>query len=382
MTVPPGDRRSSRRSVARRDRNPRWVPVTAAAGAILIIIGLVLYFGGDDPGPQTRVGQSAGTAGGPPGGPGGGPGATGPPTPAPAPTAASGCVTARTIAAGSSQQSVRVGADTRTYQLAVPAVDAHARALPLVLAFHAFGEDPAALERYAHLAEIGTTTGYVVVTPNGANGRWNFPRRASIGPDDVAFVAAIIGDLGTRMCLDTRRVFATGLADGADMAITAACALPGTFAAVVPVAFAVLPASCPGPVPSLLAINGTSDPVTPLEGGGADRPAPFDGTQAQPMQARLDRYAGSVGCGPANTWVRDTTALRRLVFTSCPRGRDVGLLASVGGGHVWPDPDADPPKGAARAQFSATEVALAFFRGHPGPAPATPAPSVAGSSPR
>ncbi len=384
--MPPGDRRSSRRSVARRHRNPRWVPVTAAAGAILIIIGLVLYFGGDDPGLQTRVGQSAGAGGadgaGPAGTAAGTPGATGARPTAPSPTAPSGCVTGRTIAAGSSRQSVQVGADTRTYQLAVPAVDAGARALPLVLAFHAFGEAPAALERYAHLAAIGTRTGYVVVTPDGVNGRWNFPRRATIGPDDVAFVAALIGDLGTRMCLDSRRVFATGLADGADMAVTAACELPGIFAAVMPVAFAVLPASCSGPAPSLLAINGTSDPVTPLEGGGADRPAPFEGTQAQPMQARLDRYAGFVGCGPASAWMRDTTALRRLVFTSCPAGRDVGLLASVGGGHVWPDPDADPPKGAARAQFSATEVAFAFFRGHPTPAPATPVPSTAAPPPR
>ncbi len=356
--------------------------MTGAAGAILIVIGLVLYFSGDG-GSRTRVGQAGtgmsngGTAAGSAGTALGTSGAAGSPHAVPAsPTVVSGCVTGRTIAAGSSQQSVRVGADTRTYQLAVPATDARTKALPLVLAFHAFGEDASALERYAHLAQIGNAEGYVVVAPQGVNDRWNFVRRATIGPDDVAFVSAIVSDLTARMCLDSHKVFATGFADGADMAVTAACALPGTFAAIVPVAFAIMPTSCPAPGSSLLAINGTSDPVTPLEGGGADRPAPFDGTQAQPMQARLDHYAGFVGCGPANTWTRDTTALRRLVFTACPAGRDVGLLAAVGGGHMWPDPDADPPKGATRSQFSATEVALAFFRGHATPTPATHAPAT------
>jgi polyhydroxybutyrate depolymerase len=230
------------------------------------------------------------------------------------------------------------------------------------------------------MEQIGTRSGYVVATLDGVNGQWNFMRRAAIGPDDVIFISALIGDLGTRMCLDNRRVFATGLGDGADMAVTAACALPGVFAAVVPVAFAVLPASCPAPRPSLLAIHGTSDPVTPLDGGGVDRPAPFDGTQAQPVRSRLERYAGWTGCGPA-TWVRDTSALRRLVFTACPPGRDVALLTSAGGGHSWPDPDADPPKGAARAQFSATEVAVAYFRGHPLPLPASQPPTATRASP-
>ncbi len=382
--MPAGERRSSRRAVSR-PHTPLWVPVTAVTGAILIIIGLVLYFGGGDASSTaTRAEQPVG-AGAPGSGASGPPGsaragASGTPRSSASAAPVSGCVSGKSIAAGSSQQSVQVGADTRAYQLAVPVVDARTKSLPLVFVFHAFGENAAAVEGYAHLAELGARSGYAVVRPDGVGGRWNFVRRAAVGPDDVAFVAAIVNDLTVRMCLDARRVFATGLGDGADMAVTAACALPGVFAAMVPVASAVMPASCSGPAPSLLAINGTSDPVTPLDGGGIDRPAPFDGIQAQSMQARLDRYAGFVGCGPAGPWIDDTKslALRRLVYTACPAGRDVGLLAVQGGGHVWPDPDADPPKGAVRAQFSATQVVLAYFRGHPLPASPTGAPNPSG----
>ncbi|SBW27603.1 alpha/beta hydrolase family esterase [Protofrankia symbiont of Coriaria ruscifolia] len=378
--MPAGERRSSRRAVSRRHRNPLWVPVTAATGAILIVIGLVLYFGGGDGGTATRVEQSVGadapdSATSAPPGPAS---ASGTPRASASPAAVSGCVSGKSIPAGSSQQSVRIGTDTRVYQLAVPAADARTRSLPLIFVFHAFGENAAAVEGYAHLAELGAKSGYAVVRPDGVGGRWNFVRRAAAGPDDVAFVAAIVNDLTARMCLDARRVSATGLGDGADMAVTAACALPGVFAAVVPVASAVMPDSCSGPPPSLLAVNGTSDPVTPLEGGGVDRPAPFDGTQAQPLQGRLDRYAGFMGCGPPGPWVWDTSSIRRLVYTACPGGRDVGLLAVQGGGHVWPDPDAIPPKGAARAQFSATQVVLAYFRGHPLPASVTGAPNPTG----
>ncbi len=371
--MPPGDRRSSRRAASRRRGNPVWVPVTAAAGAIMIIIGLIMYLGGGDGTSATSAAAGATASAAASHGDSGGSRA-----PSPSPVLVSGCMTGKSIAAGSSQQSLTVAGVARTYQLAVPAPDTRAKALPLVVGFHAFGENASALERYAHLAEIGTKSGFVIVVPDGANGRWNFMRRVAIGPDDVAFVSAIVNDLTARMCLDPRRMFATGLGDGADMAVTAACALTGTFTAVVPVASAVMPASCPAPTPSLFAISGTSDPVTPLEGGGTDRPAPFDGTQAQPMRVRLDRYAGFVGCSPANSWVRDTSSIQRLVYTACPNGRDVGLLAVQGGGHSWPDPDADPPKGVQRAQFSATRVALAYFQGHAAPAPATQPPGATG----
>ncbi|WP_250292401.1 PHB depolymerase family esterase, partial [Frankia sp. CiP1_Cm_nod1] len=281
------------------------------------------------------------------------------------PAVVSGCVSGKSIPAGSSNQTLRVGADTRGYQLAVPPVSTPARPLPLIVVFHAAGENAAAVEGYTHLGQAGARSGYAVAIPDGVAGKWNSARGPAAGPDDVAFVTALVGDLTARMCLDARRVFATGLADGADMAVAAACALPGVFAAVVPVAFAAVPATCASPAPSLLAIHGASDPVTPLEGGAAE-----------PVQARLDRYAGFVGCGPAAPWIDDTRslALRRLIYTACPGGRDVGLLAVQGGGHVWPDPDADPPSGAARARFSASEVALAYFRGHPQPAPATTPP--------
>ncbi|WP_139342214.1 PHB depolymerase family esterase [Protofrankia sp. BMG5.30] len=384
--MPAGERRSARRVPPR--RSPLWGPLVAVVGAIMIVVVLILYAGGHGGGTVTETGQSDAATGpdtasvlpraaGGTGGTGGTAGA-GTPRASAVPAVVSGCVSGKNISAGSSHQTLRVGADTRGYQLAVPAGSIPARPLPLIVVFHAAGENAAAVEGYTHLSEVGARSGYAVATPDGVDGKWNFVRRPAAGPDDVAFVAALVNDLTARTCLDAQRVFATGLGDGADMAVTAACALPGVFAAVVPVASAVIPAACASPAPSLLAIHGTSDPVTPLDGGGADRPAPFDGTQAQPMEARLGRYAGFVGCGPAAPWIDDTRSLglKRLIHTACPGGRDVGLLAVQGGGHVWPDPDASPPAGAARARFSATEVALAYFRGHPQPAPASVSPTA------
>jgi polyhydroxybutyrate depolymerase len=251
-------------------------------------------------------------------------------------------------------------------------------ALPVLVNFHAAGESPETVEGYTHFVQEGNAAGYIVVTPRGASGRWNFVRRAAAGPDDVAFVSAILADLSVRTCIDENRIFASGMGDGADMALTLACALPGQLAAVVPVASSVLPASCPSPGASLLAIQGTADQVTPYNGGGPDRAAPLNGTVAQPVEQRVGRYATAVGCGPATTRIPTTNTSVNVRWTSCPAGVDVGIVAFQGGGHVWPDSSASPPAGSAAADFSATEIALAFFQGHPRHSAPGTAPSTAG----
>ncbi|HMA47559.1 MAG TPA: PHB depolymerase family esterase [Frankiaceae bacterium] len=204
-------------------------------------------------------------------------------------------------------------------------------------------------------------------------------RRAAVGPDDVAFVSDLLDAVSTRLCVDPRRVFATGISDGADMANTVACALPDRVAAVAPVAPSVLPdrvaavapvapsvlpEGCATPAPSLLEIHGTADRIVPYLGGGPDRPPPFQGTRAQPAEQRLARWAALVGCRGRPTWTGVTGSVRFLRW-GCGPGRDVGLLAVAAGGHTWPGAAPDPTLGPTTGEISANRVILLFFRGHP-----------------
>lgn|GEM_PF-4775946 len=359
-----------------------WVPLTAITGAAFIVLSLLLsaLTGGSD-GSSSSAAAGAGTAGGPAAARGGTAAAS---AAAPTPTRPSGCVTGKRLAAGARYQTITVGGAARGYHLAVPASVNAAPSLPVLLDFHAFGESPETVDSYTHLVSAGTTGGYIVITPRGANGRWNFVRRAAVGPDDVAFISAVLADVAVATCVDETRLFAAGMGDGADMVLALTCALPGRLAAVVPVGSSVLPAACPSPGASMLAIQGTADPVTPYGGGGHDRAAPLNGTVAQPVEQRIGRYATAAGCGPATARVPTTPATVDLRWTACPPGLDVSLLAVQGGAHVWPDSSVAAP-GAAAADFSATQVALAFFQGHPqhraATAPASPAAPAASAVP-
>jgi polyhydroxybutyrate depolymerase len=164
-------------------------------------------------------------------------------------------------------------------------------------------------------------------------------------------------------------VYATGISNGAMFAYRLACDLPGTFAAVAPVAGALpaeLAPSCAHGAPvSVIAFQGTADPLMPYLGGGtgqrrvfsAERSIGFWGTQA-----------GCTGT-PVTTdepdRVADGTRVRRTVFLSCREGRAVELYTIEGGGHTWPGgPEAGRRVGRVSREIDATELIWAFFAGH------------------
>ena|GEM_PF-2995107 len=370
-------------------RNTTLVPVAAAGVVLLLLLWYALAHSpsrssdaaGENLAAAARdaVSGGAATGTGAADSTGGSSGAV-----AAAPTGPSGCATGKAFQAGVSTETVTVGTTKRTYLLAVQpasAGTAGAQPRPLILNFHADGQSPTDLEAYTGLAGEATRRGYVVVDPAGVDNRWNFIRSSKVGPDDVAFVAALLNDLRTRGCLAEDKVFATGLGDGADMAVAASCALPGRIGAIVSVAGATVPANCAKTVTNLFEIHGTADPVAPWDGGGPARAAPFTGLVAQPVPERLGRYAQAAGCA-AQPRTQKLPGLGELTAWTCDSKPDVGALAVTGGGHTWPQgTQAHPELGATATSFSATVVGLLYFQAHPvvGSVVSADSPSIADS---
>jgi polyhydroxybutyrate depolymerase len=285
------------------------------------------------------------------------------PTTAPASaSAAVGGVRCPEPAPGTTVRTVSVAGVSRSYLLAIPP---QGGPRPVVIDFHGYQQSARQQDAYTGLSAAGVRTGFVVLTPDGYQGQWNFVRRAAVGPDDVAFVEAMLSDAATRACLDSRRIGATGMSDGADMADTLVCALPGRISAVVPVAPSVFPLTgCASPV-NYLEIHGTADPIVPYVGGGGDRPPPFQGTQAQPVAARFLRWAQLAGCGTSapHALVAGVTVTK----ASCPAGRDVQLVTVNGGGHTWPSAVGPPPAaglGPTTTAVNADVLVLQFVAAH------------------
>lgn len=287
---------------------------------------------------------------------------TAPPTTSASTPAAGGGLRCPEPTPGTYVRTVSVGGVTRSYLLAVPAQDGPR---PVVIDYHGYQQSAHQQDAYTGLSAAGTRAGFVVLTPEGYGGRWNFVRRAAVGPDDVAFAEAMLGDAATHACLDQHRIGATGMSDGADMADTLACALPGRIAAVAPVAPSVFPLTgCNAPV-NYLEIHGTADPIVPYGGGGGDRPPPFQGTEAQSVQSRLTQWARVSGCtgGSSRTIAAGATETQLV----CPAGRQVAVLSIAGGGHTWPGAVGPPPAaglGVTSTAVNADEVVLHFLAAH------------------
>jgi polyhydroxybutyrate depolymerase len=187
-------------------------------------------------------------------------------TPAPSP----GCHAGETAAVVAAPGELRVGDERRTWILDVPAGPTD-RALPVVFAFHGFGDSAANFRRWNGLADLGRRAGFVVVTPDGHEGVRLLGRidrgwdRTPSDEHDLAFVRVLLDTIGRDHCLDGRRVYATGFSNGGFFASLLGCRLADRLAAVAPVAGVTPLGACtPARPMPILILSGAADPlVTP-----------------------------------------------------------------------------------------------------------------------
>lgn len=269
--------------------------------------------------------------------------------------------------------SLEVGGTRRSYLLYLPSAWQRTRPLPLVLVFHGAGGRGAGIARHTGFSRLAEREAFAVVYPDGVNRRWNDGRGIGGARDDVGFVRTLLDSLDRRVGVDRRRIYATGISNGAMFAYRLACDLPGVFAAIAPVAGA-LPASlaerCGTAAPvSVVAIQGTADPYVPYDGGGAGRRggAVLSAEGSADFWARVNGCAAPPNTDPPTDTVTDGTRVRRASWPGCAEQRAVVLYTIEGGGHTWPGgPSAAGRVGRASRELDATGTIWAFFQRHPG----------------
>jgi polyhydroxybutyrate depolymerase len=252
------------------------------------------------------------------------------------------------------------------------------------------------------LSAFGDEHGFITLTPQG-RGRvplWD----TTLGGQDLAFVGDLLDEAEHTLCLDTNRIYVTGLSNGAFMTSAVACQYADRVAAVAPVAGIRDIDGCDPsrPVP-VVAFHGTADQFLSFEGGpgpavanlpapdGSDRsvadvqaesqgqsggepgggrsvtgadPAPGDPSVPEIVAHWADRN----GCD-AEPRAEDVADDVRLDSYSCPPGADVELYRIIDGGHTWPGSDfsasIESVVGKTTMSISADEVMWEFFQEHP-----------------
>jgi len=288
--------------------------------------------------------------------------------------------TAASAGAGDPVGSIRTkDGRTRTYVIHYPAGYDGGKTYPLVLLFHGGGGAGAHILSQTRFAAKADQKGFIVAAPDGVDSHWNDGRgTTNTGIDDVGFVRQLIADLRAHLPIDPKRIYATGLSNGAVFTERLGCELSDTLAAIGTTA-GPLPAnllsSCkPGPI-SMVGIQGDADPGIPLAGGemGGGREQAVGGMAASAAQT-MRVWANANGCNltPAIASippsVNDGTRVIKYSFAGCTAGTGVVYYVVQGMGHGWPPAQgamAMRINGPTSQNISATDVMWAFFSAHP-----------------
>ncbi len=275
------------------------------------------------------------------------------------------------FAAPALAESLAYDGEKRTYILRLPE---GVERPPLIVVLHGGGGRARQIDRHTGLTEQAEAQGFALVYPDGVERRWNDGRgdQDASTADDVGFLAALIGDLGSRGVIDPDRVFIMGPSNGGMMTLRMVCERADLFVGAVAIVAnlpqQIAPQCRPSrPVP-LMVMNGTADPLVPYDGGEVEVFGISRGKVIS-TEATLEHFSAIDGCtGRQQVPVtdpapKDEVTPEHEVFTGCSASLE--LWRYVGGGHGWPGAPQYAPKriiGIVADAPAVNDLALAFFK--------------------
>jgi polyhydroxybutyrate depolymerase len=264
----------------------------------------------------------------------------------------------------------------RTYVLHLPTGYTPTKIYPLVLVFHGgygWGAQILSMMQFAAKAD---EAGFIVVAPDGIDRHWNDGRgTANSKIDDVSFVRQLINNLESRFAIDPKRIYATGISNGGVFTQRLGCELSDTLAAIGtaagPIAAKLLPFCKPKPL-AVVGIQGTADPLTPLEGGEGVGGLVASTAQTMRLWATVNGCNATPIVTNVPLTVNDGTSVDEYSYSGCTAGTNVVYFIVKGMGHVWPpvegvgNNDAFFSKitGPTSRNINATDRMWDFFNAH------------------
>jgi polyhydroxybutyrate depolymerase len=263
----------------------------------------------------------------------------------------------------------------RSYILHVPSSYDGRNAVALVLDFHGGGGNANSQMRTSNFSALADEKGFIAAYPNG-NGRledklltWN--GRTCCGYavtqqiDDVGFVRALIAEVESKYKIDPKRIYASGLSNGAIFSYRLACDASDIFAAIAPVSGTLNYLRCnPAQPVSVIHFHGTDDTHVGYNGGTG--PDSLVNVPFASVKDSIDFWLNADQCDktPKTESFND---IKHDTYSNCANATAIELYTIVGGKHAWPGSDGPAwPGGDQPAHsISATELIWKFFVKHP-----------------
>jgi polyhydroxybutyrate depolymerase len=242
---------------------------------------------------------------------------------------------------------IESGGVARRFRVYVPPSYEPTQPMAVVLNFHGLNSSAGQQVLLSGMSRKAEEAGFIAVHPEGRFSSWNgggcCGRAASRDVDDVGFVADMLAELEAVVCVDSRRVYATGMSNGGFMSHRLGCEMADRIAAIAPVGGTNAADPCePTRAVPVLQIHGTDDRVVPY--GEAT--------------ITVSAWAARNDCNGAPEITFEEGAARCRTRTGCRDGAEVTLCSIAGFGHWWPG-----AFGAA-ADLPATDAIWDFFTQH------------------
>jgi polyhydroxybutyrate depolymerase len=266
--------------------------------------------------------------------------------------------------------SIAVRGVRRTYRLHLPPGLERDQPVPLVVVLHGAGADGALTEALTGFDRIADEHHFAVAYPDGLHRLWIYTPKSR----DVRFIEAMVDALVADGTADRRRVYATGISNGAYLANQVAIDLPARFAAIAPIAgtfVALLAPRRAGPAMPVLYFHGTEDRIVGYDG------VDFLTKRASSLPAEdlVRLWAKRNGCA-IDPLVEQLDAVESGIrverWTFAPRDAgdaEVVFIRIEGGGHTWPGGSFQPEilLGRVARDVPASKMIWTFFSRHARP---------------
>jgi polyhydroxybutyrate depolymerase len=285
------------------------------------------------------------------------------------------------LGAGDYDRSLRVGGMERVYAVHVPRSYDPSRPTLVILNFHGGGGNPKSQRTISLMDQASERYGFIVVYPQGtgAKGRlinpqgytwnagtccgWAMEHRI----DDVGYTNALLDDLEKQFNVDKKRVFATGISNGAMICYRLACELSNRIAAIAPVAGPMGLTGCNPPRPvSVIHFHGLADKFAPYTGGKGPRSLPGEFFQSVDQSIAFWLKRDNLS-GPPRVVKRGQAS--GSYYGPGANGAEVAVWSIQGGGHTWPGGRfgflGKAVLGELTQDISANDLMWEFFQRHP-----------------
>jgi polyhydroxybutyrate depolymerase len=251
---------------------------------------------------------------------------------------------------------------------------------PVVLVFHGGGGNPQAMRYQTGMDKSADREGFVSVYPGGSGVRARKMLTYNAGSccsyavdkhiDDVRFTADLIDELARHLTIDRRRIYATGLSNGAMLSQRLGCELSDRIAAIAPVSGTLEIPSChpERPVP-VMEFHGMLDKNVPFNGGVGSHSVSKVKYNSVPNS--IATWLKVDGCPDKPASVTRKGQAERTAYGPCRDGSEVILWKLEDGGHAWPGGETTllekPIVGPVSRSIQASDLMLDFFEKHPMP---------------